>query len=107
MPFLVDHGLDALGEADDIGVVALEQGLVPLVGDTDHVDSTNGPRLRTDAVEEGDDLLLVGDCHVQSSQVRILVQDLGKIVDIRDLEVLVTGIDALISNLNEAVGAEA
>ena len=63
----------------------------------DDVDSADGPGFGRDGVEKRDDLLLVGDGHVESLDVRILSDDLRQEVDGWNLKVLVDGIDVLVS----------
>ena len=99
MPFLLDHGLYALRKADDIGIKSFQDRLVLLVRHPDNVDGSDGPSLWRDGVEEGDDLLLIGDGDVQPSQFGILVEHLRQFVDAWNLEVLILGVDTFISKL--------
>ena len=69
------------------------------MGDANHVDSPDGARFWRERVEEGNDLLLVRNSDIQSSQVGILIENLWENVDTRNLVVLVLSVDVLIGKL--------
>ena len=66
---------------------------------TDHIDGTDGSRLRRDGVEKGYHLLFVGDGDVETFQVGVFVENLGKYVNTCYLEVLILCVDPLVSEL--------
>ena len=92
----LQHGLYTLGETYHIAVEPLEDGLAVLVGDADDIDCTNGIGLRTNGIQIFDDLLFVGNGHIEPLQLRIGVENLGQRRDVGDFVVLVHGIDALV-----------
>ena len=99
MPLGVEHALDALGEPDDIAVIALEQRFILLMDHTDHIDSADGTRLGRNAVEERNHLLFIRDGDVETFKVGIAVDDLGEFINRGNLKVLVLGIDAFVGKL--------
>ena len=66
MPFFVEHGFYALCESDHIAVITLQDDLITIMDHLDHIDGTDGSGLRTHAVKEIDDFLLVGNGDVES-----------------------------------------
>ena len=96
VPLLVEHRFNTLGETDDVAVETLQLDISTLVNDLDDVDGTNGSGLWCDAVEIGNDLLLVGDSHVESLKFGIGTQHFVERLDGRNLVVLIHSIDALI-----------
>ena len=81
VPFGVEHRLNALGESNNIAVIALEQCLVLLMNHADYVYGSDSACLGRDAVEEGDYLFLVGNGYVQTAQIWVAVDNFGKVVD--------------------------
>ena len=88
--------LYALGESDDITVVAAQDNILAFMRYPDNIDSSNGTCLRTDIVEKADDLLFVRNGHVQSLELRVHIDDLREAVNARQLEVQILGINILI-----------
>ena len=99
MPFLVKHRFYALGETDDVAVIALQLDFLSFVCDTYDVDGTNGLSLRCNVVQELYYLLLIGNGDVEATQVRVYVKYLLQLVNAGNLEVLILGIDAFVSKL--------
>ena len=99
MPLLVEHRFDALRESDHVAIEAFQYGLVLLMGHSNDIHRTDSPGLRRERVEERYHLLLVGDGHIQSFQVGVLVQHFCENVDTGNLKVLILRIDSLIGKL--------
>ena len=82
-------------------VIKLEKvkGGDPTRNEMNDVDGSYGSCLWADAVQEGNDLLLVGYGNVESLQVGVGVQYLCQQVDAGNLEILIHGVDVLILEL--------
>ena len=96
VPLLLEHGLYALRETDDVTVVAFQLDVLALVNHLNHVDGTNGSGFRRYAVEVGYHLLFIGDGDIQPFELRIGVQHLVEGLDGRNLKVFVHSIDAFV-----------
>ena len=88
---------DAVHEADDIGIEALEVDPLShstLVAYPNHINCPDGSGFITQFIQEGNDCLLVGDGHVETSEAGMLCQHLRKLINGRKVEVEVFRIDS-------------
>ena len=90
---------DALREANDIAIKALQMDVFAFSTNANHVHRTDGTSLGTHRVEIGNHLLLVRNRDVESAQFGVLVEHLAKIVNRGNLEIDVASVDVLVFKL--------
>jgi hypothetical protein len=99
VPFLIDHGLNALGKAYHVAVEPFQYGLIAVLRHANHVYGPNGSGFRTNLIQEGYYLLFIGYRYVEAFQVWVLGQNFRQFVDAGNFKILILSIDALVSKL--------
>ena len=91
--------LQTLDKSDDVAIVASERHVVLVADHLDDVDGSDSLCFRTDGVEQGHHLLLVGDGDIEPAQFQRGVNDLRQLLDAEDLVVDIRRVDALVLKL--------
>ena len=94
MPWLEQRS-QTVHKSDDVTIEALQSALTYLY----HIDSSYLPSLIAHTVKHGDDSLLVRKCDIESPQMRIAPDYLGKQMGRRNLKVDILGIYMLLLKL--------
>ena len=87
--------LNGLGESQYVRVIALQDQFAPLADQLDDIHGTDTGGILVQFVKIRNDLFLVGDGDIQSHQVRMGGDDLGEILNGRNLKVDIFRVNVL------------